>query len=151
MLNGAELYVLSDEQRYSTVAYAQAIQETQATISDLPTVFFNELSTSLTKLDCEKIHSLRFIIMGGKLHQQMLLEVGKVLFKDQVQLVNEYGPTEATVSAMYYFIPVLESENNLLGSVPIGIPISNTKVHILNSYMQPLSGRGAWVNYILKV
>ncbi|MCE0554969.1 hypothetical protein LQK80_33795 [Bacillus thuringiensis] len=39
MLNGAELYVLSDEQRYSTVAYVQAIQETQATISDLPTVF----------------------------------------------------------------------------------------------------------------
>lgn len=65
LLNGAELYVLSDEQRYSTVAYAQAIQETQATISDLPTVFFNELSTSLTKLDSEKIRSLRFIIMGG--------------------------------------------------------------------------------------
>lgn len=37
---------------------------------------------------------------------------------------------------MYYFIPVLEGENNLLVSVPIGIPISNTKVHILNSYMQ---------------
>ncbi|MCE0554970.1 SDR family oxidoreductase [Bacillus thuringiensis] len=37
---------------------------------------------------------------------------------------------------MYYFIPVLEGDNNLLGSIPIGIPISNTKVHILNSYMQ---------------
>lgn len=61
-----------------------------------------------------------------------------------MQLVNEYGPTEATVSAMYYFIPVLECENNILGSIPIGIPISNTKVHILNSYMQhcPVGGMG---------
>lgn len=65
LLNGAELYVLNDEQRYSTVEYAQAVQEIQATISDLPTVFFNELSTSLTKPDSEKIRSLRFMIMGG--------------------------------------------------------------------------------------
>ncbi|PEW56344.1 non-ribosomal peptide synthetase [Bacillus cereus] len=136
LLNGAELYVLSDEQRYSTVAYAQAIQETQATISDLPTVFFNELSTSLTKLDSEKIRSLRFIIMGGEAASTNAIRSWQNTFKNQVQLVNEYGPTEATVSAMYYFIPVLEGENNLLGSVPIGIPISNTKVHILNSYMQ---------------
>ncbi|PEY62862.1 non-ribosomal peptide synthetase [Bacillus cereus] len=136
LLNGAELYVLSDEQRYSTVAYAQAIQETQATISDLPTVFFNELSTSLTKLDCEKIRSLRFIIMGGEAASTNAIRSWQSTFKNQVQLVNEYGPTEATVSAMYYFIPVLEGDNNLLGSIPIGIPISNTKVHILNSYMQ---------------
>ncbi|MDA2704712.1 amino acid adenylation domain-containing protein [Bacillus cereus] len=136
LLNGAELYVLSDEQRYSTVAYAQAIQETQATISDLPTVFFNELSTSLTKLDCEKIRSLRFIIMGGEAASTNAIRSWQNTFKNQVQLVNEYGPTEATVSAMYYFIPVLEGDNNLLGSIPIGIPISNTKVHILNSYMQ---------------
>ncbi|MEC2496871.1 non-ribosomal peptide synthetase, partial [Bacillus cereus] len=136
LLNGAELYVLSDEQRYSTVAYVQAIQETQATISDLPTVFFNELSTSLTKLDCEKIRSLRFIIMGGEAASTNAIRSWQNTFKNQVQLVNEYGPTEATVSAMYYFIPVLEGDNNLLGSIPIGIPISNTKVHILNSYMQ---------------
>ncbi|SEJ42897.1 non-ribosomal peptide synthetase [Bacillus thuringiensis] len=136
LLNGAELYVLSDEQRYSTVEYAQAIQETQATISDLPTVFFNELSTSLTKLDSEKIRSLRFIIMGGEAASTNAIRSWQNTFKNQVQLVNEYGPTEATVSAMYYFIPVLEGDNNLLGSIPIGIPISNTKVHILNSYMQ---------------
>ncbi|PFV28060.1 non-ribosomal peptide synthetase [Bacillus thuringiensis] len=136
LLNGAELYLLSDEQRYSTVAYAQAIQETQATISDIPTVFFNELSTSLTKLDSEKICSLRFIIMGGEAASTNAIRSWQNTFKNQVQLVNEYGPTEATVSAMYYFIPVLEGENNLLGSIPIGIPISNTKVHILNSYMQ---------------
>ncbi|MEC2970630.1 AMP-binding protein, partial [Bacillus cereus] len=101
-----------------------------------PTVFFNELSTSLTKLDSEKIRSLRFIIMGGEAASTNAIRSWQNTFKNQVQLVNEYGPTEATVSAMYYFIPVLEGENNLLGSIPIGIPISNTKVHILNSYMQ---------------
>ncbi|PFJ19175.1 non-ribosomal peptide synthetase [Bacillus cereus] len=144
LLNGAELYLLSDEQRYSTVAYAQAIEEIQATISDLPTVFFNELSASLTKLDSEKIHSLRFIIMGGEAASTNAIRSWQNIFKNQVQLVNEYGPTEATVSAMYYFISVLECENNLLGSIPIGIPISNTKVHILNSYMQhcPIGGMG---------
>ncbi|HDR6315510.1 TPA: amino acid adenylation domain-containing protein [Bacillus thuringiensis] len=144
LLNGAELHVLSDEQRYSTAAYAQAVQEIQATISDLPTVFFNELSTSLNKLDSEKIRSLRFMIMGGEAASTNAIKSWQSTFKNQVQLVNEYGPTEATVSAMYYFIPVLEGENNLLGSVPIGMPISNTKVHILNSYMQhcPVGGIG---------
>jgi fengycin family lipopeptide synthetase D len=135
LLNGAQLYLLNDEQRYSTTAYMEAIQDIQATISDIPTVFFNELSASLTKLDSKKIQTLRIMIMGGEAASASAIRCWQNTFQDQVQLVNEYGPTESTVSAMYYLIPTCMSEH--VKNVPIGVPISNTKVHLLNSYMQP--------------
>ncbi|MGE7624072.1 amino acid adenylation domain-containing protein [Viridibacillus sp. NPDC096237] len=135
LLNGAQLYLLSDEQRYSTVAYTEVVQEIKATISDVPTVFFNELSISLTKLDRKKIQSLRLMIMGGEAASASAIRGWQNTFQDQVQIVNEYGPTESTVSAMYYKVP--KSISDYSKNVPIGVPISNTKIYILNSHMQP--------------
>ncbi|WP_242223488.1 non-ribosomal peptide synthetase [Bacillus cereus group sp. BfR-BA-01380] len=135
LLNGAQLYLLSNEQRYSTGAYIQAIQEMQVTISDVPTVFFNELSTSLIPTDFEKIKSLRMIIMGGEAASATAIKNWQSMFQNRIQIVNEYGPTESTVTAMFY--PITTCVNDDFKNVPIGMPISNTKVYILNSYMQP--------------
>ncbi|PGR94288.1 non-ribosomal peptide synthetase [Bacillus pseudomycoides] len=135
LLNGAQLHLLNDEQRYSTAAYTKAIQEIQATISDVPTVFFNELSISLNQTESEKIKSLKFIIMGGEAASASAIRSWQETLQDQVQVVNEYGPTESTVTAMYY--PIQACMRDSSKTVPIGMPISNTKVHILNSHMQP--------------
>ncbi|MGG0262028.1 non-ribosomal peptide synthetase, partial [Bacillus mycoides] len=53
---------------------------------------------------------------------------------DKVLLVNEYGPTETTVSSLYYSI--LKHASSNMVHVPIGKPIANTKIYILNEYMQ---------------
>jgi amino acid adenylation domain-containing protein/non-ribosomal peptide synthase protein (TIGR01720 family) len=48
-------------------------------------------------------------------------------------LVNEYGPTETVVGCCIYKVP---SSEQLSGSVPIGHPIANTKLYVLNQYCQ---------------
>jgi amino acid adenylation domain-containing protein len=50
------------------------------------------------------------------------------------RLIQEYGPTETTVSSCWYEIPRDES---LSGAVPIGRPISNTQVFILDGAGNP--------------
>ncbi len=51
----------------------------------------------------------------------------------QVELFNEYGPSEATVwASMYRCADPLGSQ-----SVPIGRPIANTRVYILDRYGEP--------------
>ncbi|MEC0556010.1 non-ribosomal peptide synthetase, partial [Bacillus haynesii] len=75
-------------------------------------------------------HSLRTLLTGGdKLN----------VFKEKsYQIVNNYGPTENTVVATSF--PIDKSYQN----IPIGKPIDNVKVYILNKDLQlcPLGASG---------
>ncbi|MBD2385752.1 non-ribosomal peptide synthetase [Cylindrospermum sp. FACHB-282] len=55
----------------------------------------------------------------------------------QCQIFNHYGPTEATVGVLTY--PVFQSQPANLDSetVPLGSPIANTQVYILDQQLQP--------------
>ena len=75
----------------------------------------------------------RAFIIGG----ENLLAEHIAFWQDyapETVLVNEYGPTETVVGCCIY--QVLPGEV-LSGSVPIGRPIANTKLYVLNSYLQP--------------
>lgn len=50
-------------------------------------------------------------------------------------LFNEYGPTETVVGCCVYRVP---AEEKFAGSVPIGRPIVNTQLYILDEEMQPV-------------
>jgi amino acid adenylation domain-containing protein/non-ribosomal peptide synthase protein (TIGR01720 family) len=50
-------------------------------------------------------------------------------------LVNEYGPTETVVGCCIYQVPPGEHDS---GSIPIGRPIANTQLYILDQHGQPV-------------
>jgi amino acid adenylation domain-containing protein/non-ribosomal peptide synthase protein (TIGR01720 family) len=76
---------------------------------------------------------LRQLLVGGD-----VLSVPHVLKAiqelDDCQLINGYGPTENTTFTCCY--PITEP-HRLRGSVPIGRPIANTRVYILDQHLQP--------------
>ncbi|HEY7180529.1 MAG TPA: amino acid adenylation domain-containing protein, partial [Blastocatellia bacterium] len=49
-------------------------------------------------------------------------------------IINEYGPTEATVGCCVYQVPPNIQEPD---SIPIGHPISNTRIYILDHNLEP--------------
>jgi amino acid adenylation domain-containing protein len=49
-------------------------------------------------------------------------------------IVNEYGPTEATVGCCVYRLP---ASGELAGPVPIGRPIANTRLYVLDAASRP--------------
>ena len=53
-----------------------------------------------------------------------------------VRIFNEYGPTETVVGCCVYEIPAEKVEP---GAIPIGWPIANTQLYILDREMQPVS------------
>ena len=53
----------------------------------------------------------------------------------QTRLINEYGPTETVVGCCIYEI---RAEEVLTGDIPIGRPIANTQLYILDGYLQPV-------------
>jgi len=53
----------------------------------------------------------------------------------QTRLINEYGPTEATVGCSTYEVTAGDLAS---GAVPIGQAIANAKLYVLDSVMQPV-------------
>ncbi|WP_394751319.1 amino acid adenylation domain-containing protein [Spongiimicrobium salis] len=97
---------------------------------------------------------LQGLIIGGeKLEQSLVSEVYKVL-GEKVVLYNEYGPTEATVGCMFYQC----HKDDQCIAVPIGKPIANTQIYVLDTFMNPvmdgvlgelyISGAGVGVGYL---
>jgi amino acid adenylation domain-containing protein len=53
------------------------------------------------------------------------------------RLINEYGPTETVVGCCIYELPPAAE---LAGAVPIGRPIANTRLYLLDRRLQPVPG-----------
>ncbi|WP_370949206.1 amino acid adenylation domain-containing protein [Amycolatopsis sp. cg5] len=79
--------------------------------------------------------SLRRVICSGEALPSELARRFAGLFT--AGLHNLYGPTEAAVDVTYW--PAEDGTDSAAGSVPIGRPVWNTQVHVLDRALQPVA------------
>lgn len=79
-----------------------------------------------------RLKSLRRVFTSGEALQKSHVEHFHRLLGTQACLVNLYGPTEATVDVTHYLCPTTPQ-----GSVPIGMPIDNTRLYIVDEKLAP--------------
>ncbi|HWR40730.1 MAG TPA: amino acid adenylation domain-containing protein [Patescibacteria group bacterium] len=116
LLYGAALHILPEEIRLSPLQMDEYFTKHQITLTVLPAQFgeqFMELTDN---------RSLRRLVVGGERLKQY--------YPRQYQCVNEYGPTEYTVTATQFLI------DRYYDNFPIGKPVSNTWLYVLNHYNQ---------------
>lgn len=77
--------------------------------------------------------SLRAVIVAGEACPAGLAARHHAVLP-QAALVNEYGPTEATVWSTAYRVPPQVAGT----TVPIGRPIANTEAYVLDRHLQPV-------------
>ncbi|MDR2045174.1 MAG: amino acid adenylation domain-containing protein [Clostridium sp.] len=76
----------------------------------------------------------KFIVGGDDLKTALAKEIHR-LFQGRAAIYNEYGPTEASVGCM---IHQFDPEKEIGESVPIGKPIRNTRIFILDKDDHPV-------------
>ena len=88
------------------------------------------LSQLLRPQECAGL-ARAFIIGGEALRGDMLTFWHQ--HAPATRLINEYGPTETVVGCSVY-----EATQELAGAVPIGRPIANTELYVLDGHMEPV-------------
>jgi amino acid adenylation domain-containing protein len=94
------------------------------------------LAALLTASQPEKILPRQRLILGGEACDWQLIEQIQQL-TPECRIFNHYGPTETTVGVLTYPIEPGKTPLNS-DTVPIGRPIPNTQIYILDSSLQPV-------------
>ncbi|SMG18349.1 non-ribosomal peptide synthetase [Paenibacillus aquistagni] len=120
LLNGGELYLVDEEVLTDTQALKQAIQHYQVNTMWLTVSLFNHMVME----DVSAFDTLTNLLIGGEqlspIHVKRLLD-----HNSNIKLINGYGPTESTTFAVTH--PIHDA-----ACIPIGSPIANTEVYIMN-------------------
>ncbi|MEI5908948.1 amino acid adenylation domain-containing protein [Bacillus spongiae] len=129
LLNGQELVIFPPETP-SLETIGEVIHEFGVTTLWLTAGLFHEM----VQHNLQGLQPIRQLLAGGdKLNVQ---SVNKVLQQlPDCRLINGYGPTENTTFTCFH---ELSLEHGDYTSVPIGRPISNTKVYILDKNLMPV-------------
>ncbi len=81
---------------------------------------------------CQRIGKL---ILGGEDLKTSSVRAFLDTVGRDIEVYNEYGPTEATVGCM---IHRFDAESDIDSSVPIGVPAANVRIHVWDAYDQPV-------------
>uniref|UniRef100_UPI001E598FD8 AMP-binding protein n=1 Tax=Oceanobacillus sp. AG TaxID=2681969 RepID=UPI001E598FD8 len=122
LLNGAKLVMIGSN-RPTLEEIAFTLEHEKITTMFLTTALFN----TMVDHQLMALKGVQQLLMGGE--TVSVSHVKKALSLNSLQLVHVYGPTENTTFSSYYVVPETWEEES---TIPIGKPINNTKIFILN-------------------
>ncbi|RON52260.1 hypothetical protein BK666_02495 [Pseudomonas frederiksbergensis] len=82
----------------------------------------------------EQLRDVRLINVTGDALSTQKLQMWEQIRPAHTKLVNTYGPTEATVSCTASYV-TFEALNS---NASIGTPMANTRIYLLDAYLQPV-------------
>jgi amino acid adenylation domain-containing protein len=128
--NGARLVGISKDVALSPSSLVEQIRKEGITVMFLTTALFNLVVRELP----DGFQSVEQVVVGGEaLDPRWIREA--LRNGPPMKLINGYGPTETTTFAITFPIrDVAEEASN----IPIGRPISNTRVYILDANREPV-------------
>ena len=141
LIAGARVVVLDALEAISPPAILARLEEQRITalLAVVPTLL-RELLGAADRRD-SSFDDLRLILASGEsLYLRDGVRVAEA-FGAGVQLVNQYGPTECTMTSTWW--PVVAASGDQ-GAAPLGQPISNARVYVLDSALRltPIGATG---------
>ncbi|WP_121605185.1 non-ribosomal peptide synthetase [Virgibacillus sp. Bac332] len=119
LISGITLVLIPKRVIQDYTLFEQYVNEFNVTNLILPPAYLGQLRRS-------KMGGLKTIVSAGSASSLELAEKWQPIYN------NGYGPTESTVKATLW-----DGVDNTLDIIPIGKPIDNTRVYILNNELKP--------------
>ncbi|NEQ74589.1 MAG: amino acid adenylation domain-containing protein [Okeania sp. SIO2C9] len=130
LLHGAQLIGVPQQIALEAEKFVALLRKYQVSVLFLTTALFNQLAALVP----EAFKSLRYLLFGAETVDPT--SVKKVLEHGAPEkLLHVYGPAENTTFSSWYLV---ENVRQGATTIPIGRPISNTQVYILDKQLQPV-------------
>ena len=132
LLHGGRCVLFPDNGLPDPQDLGKIIRQYQVTTLWLTAALFNAIVMAAP----EALETVREILTGGEALSVFHIRRAHERLPN-TQLINGYGPTESTTFTCCYRIP--HNLDACLTSIPIGKPIANTQIYILDAQLQPVA------------
>ncbi|WP_394829828.1 amino acid adenylation domain-containing protein [Pendulispora albinea] len=129
LVAGARLVVARPDGHRDPAYIAQLIVEQNVTTVHFVPSMLRAFLEEPRVADCRTLR--RVIASGEALPFDLVQQFWR---RSSAELLNLYGPTEASIEVSFWHC----RPNDVRGIVPIGRPIANTQLHVLNENLEPL-------------
>lgn len=130
---GASIFICQPQGHQNPIYLYETIQKNPITVMHFVPSMLNEFCKHMKAYELKWPGQLKHVFCSGEallpVHVKMFFECSE----HAVALHNLYGPTEASVDVTSYTC------KPGMNKVPIGRPIQNMQIHILNEYQKPTS------------
>jgi len=132
LISGGCLHVISysvstDSQRFANYTRQYPV--------DVLKIVPSHLQALLDSAEAKQVLPRKYLILGGETLSAQLME--KIQNLDaSCEVLNHYGPTETTVGSLTLRLKEFDQKQFPTSSIPIGRPIANTQVYILDAHQQ---------------
>jgi len=132
LLSGATLVPVAQEIIQDNNRFLKFLQEMSISVATLPPIYLNTLDKQVVK-------NLKTLITAGEAANPE----DALFYANYLNYFNAYGPTETAVCATYYQVISPQTDNfnflaekNYLSKIPIGKPLTNLTMYLVNPAMK---------------
>ncbi len=136
-LSGATVVMQPDQGAASLRDFLRLVEQEKITVVNVPTPYWHEWVGELSASGGTLPPTLRLVVVGTDKALVERLATWQKVVGGRVRWINAYGPTEATITATTYEAERLR-EGESFDVVPIGRPLANKKIYILDRHLQPV-------------
>jgi amino acid adenylation domain-containing protein len=136
-LSGASLVMKTENAPLAVPDFLKWTEQQGITVLDLPTAYWHEWVHEFPQLEKVVPAGLRLVIVGGEKPSSQAYEKWLNSAAKRVRWINTYGPTETSICATA-FEPKFEAGRPVPENIPIGRPLANVQVYLLDSDLNPV-------------
>jgi amino acid adenylation domain-containing protein/thioester reductase-like protein len=132
LCSGGCLHIISQERATDPQAIAAYFQQHSI---DCLKIVPSHLKALLSASNASQILPKKGLILGGEPLMWNLIETIQK-YNPDCSIFNHYGPTETTVGVLTYQVKM--QGDRISPTVPLGRPLPNTQIYLLDSHLQPV-------------
>lgn len=137
LCSGATLALRSNAALSSITSFVAECANAGITVLDLPTAFWQQLTTSVEEESMLLPESLRMVIIGGEQPAADKFRCWQKNASPLIRLMNTYGPTETTVIVTAIDLSQWCPLGSAYYQVPMGKPLEHVRAYILDKNFSP--------------
>ena len=131
--------VLRDKNIWTPYQFSQKCVELGLSVVNLPTNYWGEIVQEwYTRPEIIPDSKLRLVIVGGEQMPAEKVGMWEQLPLEDIILLNAYGPAETAMTSTLYEVSGKGTKSADLKFIPVGKPLANRRIYILDENMHPL-------------